>query len=276
MGWIWEHVLVPLLEVLYVPCDWLLGWSAAFGPVIGVSIVGVISGAAVILVQKYGSNQGLLARCKADLAWLKRRMRACKASGDAEGLGRAKALQGRIGGKYMGLALKPALATVPIIGLVGLWCGARMGFMPVRPGEPVTVIAHFEDQAKGFAHAITEGPLDVTGGAVAAVEIPADGGKQARFQVTAKEPGEGRLTIRYAGRSHELGIPVAARGGRPPEPVTVYATSTPSQDALQAVEVKLKPSMEAAWWNLKLEWGGLYLLTAMIVALALRFALGVQ
>ncbi len=283
MDWIWNQLLVPLLDVLYVPCDWMLGWSSRFGAVAGVTIVGVVSGIAVIAVQKYGSKQSFLARCKADLALLKLRQRSAKASGDDEALVRAQTLQGRIGGKYMGAALKPSLWTVPLIGLIGLWCGSRLGFTPVRPGAEITVIAHFEDHAKGFAHVITEGPLAAAGPAIAAIGIPAPApgeeaatGKQARWILKAGEDGKGLLTVRHEGRSYPLTIPVASRGGRPPEPVTVFAGATQAQDSLQALEVKLSPSMPAAWWNLTLQWGGLYLLVAVGVALILRFSLGVQ
>jgi len=52
MEWLYLHLLLPLLNVLYHPCDWLLGWVEHFPPVVSISIVGVISGVAVIAVQK--------------------------------------------------------------------------------------------------------------------------------------------------------------------------------------------------------------------------------
>jgi uncharacterized membrane protein (DUF106 family) len=283
MEFLWTRILLPVLELLYLPCDWVLGWCSRFGPVTGVAIVGVLSGVAVILVQKYGSRQDFLARCKADLARLKQRQKAAKASGDREALERARALQGRIGGKYMGAALKPALWTVPIIGLIGLWCGSRLGFLPLRPGDEVRIVAHFEDRAEGFAHVLADGGLEAVGPAISPVGIPVSleagesaGGPQARWTLKAKRAGTGTLRVNHQGRSHELLLPVAERGGRPPEPVSIFSRETPGRDALQAVEVKLADSMPAAWWNLGLQWGGLYLLTAVGVALLLRFALRVQ
>lgn len=266
-----------LLDVLYAICDLLFGWTSFFGATVALSIVGVLSGLAVILFQKYASNQDLLGRCKEDLKILKARMREAKKAGDPEGARRLQGLSGRIGGKYMWAALKPALWTVPIIGVVGLWAGARLGYLPVRPGEPLTVVAHFEDAAEGWAHVVPGGGFAVEGPAVAAPGVhEGAGGKQARWTVKALGEGESTLRIRHGGRSYELRVPVRARGGRPPDLVTLFDHATPRQDRLQALELKLADSVPAAWWNLQLQWGGLYLLAALVVALLLRRIMKVQ
>ena len=264
-----------LLDVLYAPCDLLFGWTSIFGPIVALTVVGVLSGLAVIFFQKYASNQDLLGRCKEDLKILKARMKESKAAGDVEGARRLQGLSGRIGGKYMWAALKPALWTVPIIGIVGLWAGARLGYLPLRPGEPLQVVAHFEDAAEGYAHVVTGGAFSVDGPAIAAAALQ-DGSRQATWTVKALEAGDQTLKIRHGGRSYDVPIPVRARGGRPPELVTVFQEGSPRQDRLQAVELKLADSVPSAWWNLWLQWGGLYLLAAMVVALALRRVMKVQ
>lgn len=277
MEWIYTHLLVPVLNVLYVPCDWLLGWTERFSPVVSISIVGVISGIAVILVQKYGSDQAWMAKAKADLAMLKTKMKAAKQAKDADGLARARGLSSRIGGKFMVAALKPSLWTVPLIGVIGLWCGSRLGFLPIRPGDPVTVTAHFEERATGYAYVLPSPQLKANGPLIAPIEIPADGGgTQARWTLKAEGEGDATLAIRHGSKSYALSIPLAARGGRPPEPVTTLNVASPTKDQLQAVEIALAPSLKAAWWNLTLQWGGLYLLTAVGVAGALRFILKVN
>lgn len=264
-----------LLDVLYAPCDLLFGWTAFFGPIAALTVVGVLSGLAVILFQKYASNQDLLGRCKEDLKILKARTKEHKAAGDLEGARRLQGLSGRIGGKYMWAALKPALWTVPIIGVVGLWAGARLGYLPVRPGEPLNVVAHFEDAAEGYAHVVTGEAFAVEGPPIAAATLK-DGARQAAWTVKALAAGNQTLKIRHAGRTYEVPVPVRARGGRPPELVTVFEKASPRQDRLQAVELKLADSVPSAWWNLMLRWGGLYLLAAMVVALALRRVMKVQ
>lgn len=266
-----------LLDVLYAACDLLLGWSSYFGATAALSIVGVLSGLAVILFQKYASNQDLLGRCKEDLKILKLQAKEAKKAGDAAGARRLQGLSGRIGGKYMWAALKPALWTVPIIGVVGLWAGARLGYLPVRPGEALTVVAHFEDAAEGWAHVVPGGGFAVEGPAIAAPGVhEGSEGKQARWTLKALAEGEQTLKILHGGRRYELRVPVRARGGRPPDLVTMFDHASPRQDRLQAVELKLADSIPAAWWNLKLQWGGLYLLAAMVVALLLRYLMKVQ
>src|SRR5258705_10153803 len=108
MEWIYTHVLVPVLNVLYIPCDWLLGWTEIFPPVWSITIVAILSGVAMVLVLKYCSDQKFLGQAKADLALLKLKMKASKQAGDQDGLARARALSGRIGGKVMGASLKPS------------------------------------------------------------------------------------------------------------------------------------------------------------------------
>lgn len=269
MDWVYNHLLLPVLNVLYVPCDWVLGWTARFSPVVGISIVGVISGLAIILVQKYGSNQRLLAACKADLKLLKKRMKEARAADDKDALRRARALSGRIGGKYMGASLKPALWTVPLIGVIGLWTGSRLGYLPIRPGQEIEIAAHFEAQTTGYAYVLPGDAFIPVGPPIAAIgDAPCLVGPtqatdpHAKWRMRARKEGVHRLTIRGGGRSYEVDIPVAARGGRPPEPVT--------RIGVEAVELKLEDSLPSAWWNLKLQWGGLYLIVAVGAALALR------
>lgn len=277
MTWIWNQVLKPALDLLYVLCDLLLGWTAVFGTIGAVAAVGLLSGVVIILIQKYGSNQDLLGRCREDLKELKRKIREAGKAGDQELKKRLSGLSGRIGGKYMGRSLLPALWTVPVITVVGLWTGARMAFQPVRPGDVVEAVAHFEDGASGFAHALAAAPLGIEGPAIAAVEVPKEGrGRQALWKLRAAGAGKSSLRVRFGDRTYEIPVEVKDRGGRPPEAVVVFNEQTPAQDQLQAVELRLRPGMAPAWWNLWLEWAGLYLLTAVGCALALRFALKVK
>jgi uncharacterized membrane protein (DUF106 family) len=265
--------MTAVLDALYAVCDLLFGWTTLFGATAALTIVGVLSGLAVILFQKYASDQDLLGRCKSDLKILKARMKEAKRAGNAEEARRAQALSGRIGGKYMWAALKPALWTVPIIGVVGLWAGARLGFLPVRPDQPLTVVAHFEDAAEGYAHVVPGGGFAVEGPAIAAAALSEGAqGKQAAWTVKALGEGERTLKLRHRGRTYEIRVPAA----RPPELVTVFNAASPRQDRLQAVELKLTDSVPAAWWNLKLQWGGLYLEAALVVALVLRRLMKVQ
>jgi len=275
MEWFYLHVLVPVLNVLYHPCDWTLLWTSRFPPIASITIVGVISGVAMVLVLKYCSNQKFLGQAKADLNLLKLKMKAAKQAKDGEALARARALSGRIGGKFMGASLKPSLWTVPIMAVLGLWTGSRLGYLPIHPGDEFQVVAHFEDNAKGFSYVL--GGFESAGPRIAPIEVPADGGGlQARWKLRAKEEGSATLQVCHGDRSYTIPIPIALRGGRPPEPVTTVNEPSPAQDQLQAIEIKLAPSLPEAWWNLTWQWGGLYMIVTLAVALGLRFLLKVN
>jgi uncharacterized membrane protein (DUF106 family) len=277
MEWFYLHVLVPLLEVLYVPCDWLLGWTERFSPIVSISIVSVLSGLAMVLVLKYASNQKFLGQAKADLNLLKLKMKAAKDKRDQEALTRARALSGRIGGKFMGASLKPSLWTVPIMAVLGLWTGSRLGYLPIHTGDEFSVVAHFEDNAKGFAYVLPDEAIQGSGPLISAIEIPADGGgMQARWKLRAAAEGQARLQIRHGEQSYSVPIPLAKNGGRPPDPVTTVGEPTRAQDRLQAIEVKLAPSLPEAWWNLTWQWGGLYMIVTLVVAMGLRWLLKIN
>jgi len=277
MEWIYLHLLLPLLDLLYVPCDWVLGWVERFSPVVSISIVGLISGFAVIAVQKWGSDQKYMGKAKSDLDLLKLKMKAAKQAKDEEALARARGLSSKIGGKYMVAALKPSLWTVPLIGVIGLWTGSRLGFLPLHPSDEISVVAHFEDNAKGFPYIVPNDDLGLSGTLISPIEIPPDGGGlQARWKIKAGRAGDSRLTIAYDGALYPVPLQVAEKGGHPPEPVTTVGKPTPAQDRLQAIEFKLTPSIREAWWNVWLQWGGLYLLAAMVTAFPLRYVLKVN
>ena len=277
MEWFYLQVLVPVLDVLYVPCDWLLGWTEHFSPIVSISIVSVLSGLAMVLVLKYASNQKFLGQAKADLNLLKVKMKEAKQKGDPEGLTRARALSGRIGGKFMGASLKPSLWTVPIMAVLGLWTGSRLGYLPIHSGDEFSVVAHFEDNARGFAFILPDEAIQGAGPLIAPIEIPSDGGgMQARWNLRAGTEGRAQLRIRHGEESYEVPIPLSRTGGRPPDPVTSVGAPTPAQDRMQAIEIKLAPSLPAAWWNLTWQWGGLYMIVTLVVAMGLRWLLKIN
>ena len=138
-----------LLDGLYAVCDLLLGWTALFGPAGAIVAVGLLSGAAVVLFQKYASRQDLLARCKADLALLKPRIRDAKKIGDAETAKRLIGLQGRIGMRSMQGHLPPLRpsAAADRLALAGLKLDVADadGFTAALRGSDPPVIARIQD-----------------------------------------------------------------------------------------------------------------------------------
>ena len=276
VDWIYTHLLQPVLNVLYVPCDWALGWTERFPAIVSISIVGAISGILMILIQKYASNQAFLGTCNEDLEFQKKRMKEAKAADDADALRRARALLGKVGGKKSMAVLKPSLITVPLFLVLAPWAGSRLGYLPIRPGDEVSITAHFEDQAKGYAYILPSDALTPVSPLIAPILPQEGGGLQARWTVKAVKEGEHRLTIRDGRKSFDVAFPVAAKGGRPPEPMFTITEATPAQDQLQAVQFKLADSLPAAWWNFKLQWMGIYMVVTAGVWLALRSLLKVH
>ena len=82
MAWFFSHVLLPLLGILYVPCDWLLGWVLYLPVAAAVAVVGALSALVVNIAQKYRSDQDLLGRARADLKRLKQRRMSSREAGD--------------------------------------------------------------------------------------------------------------------------------------------------------------------------------------------------
>jgi uncharacterized membrane protein (DUF106 family) len=299
MAWIYTHLLLPVLGILYVPLDWILGWTAHLSAAWAVTVVGVISGVGVILIQKYGSDQEYLGQCKEDLKVLKARQKAAKKAKDKAAAARLAGLVGRISGNYFWGALKPSLWTVPAITVVALWAGSRLGNLPVRPGETLSITAHFEDRAAGFATLVLPKAVETVGSAISPVVVPkqeakesAPQGPQAKWQLRITEPGDFPLQIRYSDHTYSVKLPASRSGGRPPEPVIEFAEETPTQDQLQAVAFDLKPSVVCRVIpllpdpvelpklppipNPDLQWAGLYLWVALLVALPLRTLLKVK
>jgi uncharacterized membrane protein (DUF106 family) len=278
----YTNTLLPLLNAVFIAFDWIFGWSLLFGAFTALIIAGLLTGLFVNLIQKYCSNQNILGRSKADLEKIKSLRASAKSSGDSDAIARLNTLAGRISGRYAWGSFKPALWSIPPLCVLAMWTGSRMSFEPVRPGNDVAVIAHFEDGASGFAHMVPSSDLKSAGPAISAIAVPLDlapgqeSGPQARWTVKADKSGEFPLQIRYQDQTFSIPLPVAEKGGRPPEAATTFAIETPNRDGLRVVEFKLNHTVDPAWWNFYQQWMGLYLIAAMISGLALRRVLGVN
>lgn len=310
------HFILPLIKLLYIPCDLLLGWTLYLGPIGALVAIGAVTGLLVNLFQKYCSNQTLLGQRKADLDKLKLLSKDAKQTGDKDKVVRLRGLTGRISTKYAFESMKPALWSVPPMCVVAMWAGERMSFQPVRPGEVVEVVAHFEDGASGFSHIVPHDGIAIVGPAIAAIEmpkraeparadqkiaapaLPANGnvtqvpvkdahapaekspeehaGPQAHWRVHAEKEGRYALRVRHGEDPYEMALPVFKSGGYPPERAVVYRMESLTHDRLLALEFKLRDSIPSAWWNLTLQWMGVYLLAAVVFGVSLRRVMGIQ
>jgi len=163
--------LVAFVNLLFVPLDVLLGWLTLLGSLGALIAVGAITGFAVNLFQKYGSNQQLLGRRREDLKTLKALTRSAKDSKDDAKSARLMSLTSLISSKYALESLKPALYSIPPLCVLAMWVGARLTHEPVRPNDTVEVIGTFEDGASGFAYIIPNENLVTVGPVIVPVEI---------------------------------------------------------------------------------------------------------
>ena len=340
--WLFVEFLVPAVMFFYPVCDWTMGWMINMGPVLGMVAVGAVTGVGMNVFLKFCSNQDLLGRCKADLNKIKKATGEAKKAKDEDEQARLMNLSKRISGKYMWASMKPAMITVPPIVVMAMWAGSRMGFMPLRPDEPVKVIAYFEDDAGGYASLLPSEEIESVDAPISAVVIRPETdvefqdrlhaaekadyhhwykpwtyllteskearekrlatetdkqrddrrgqvkaatpprGPEARWLVQPTKAGDHVMKSRYVTprgqeKIYEVEFPVTeAANGQPPEIMTYYCFDSPATDHIQTLEVKLKDSMPAAWWNIQLQWMGLYLVVALGLGISMRFALKVN
>ena len=294
MFWFYMHCLLPALQALYFLLDLVLGWSTLLSPLGALIISGAVTGLAVNLCQKYLGNQKWQGLCKADLKRLKELRLASQAAGDKEKVARLVSVANKISTRYAWGAMKPALLSVLPLCVLAMWTASRLSFEPVRPGDEIEVVAYFEDGATGFAHLVPNQGLNPVGPAIMPVAVPrgsaalpggdsgreagaANAGPQARWKVKAAGEGDFKLAVRYNDATcGEVLVPVRSKGGRAADALVVFNAETPTHDNLQAVELKLKDSVPAAWWNLKEKWIGLYLAVALLFGFGLRPIMRIQ
>jgi len=319
----YNSFILPLIKLLFIPCDWVIGWMTYLGPLGALIAIGALTGLLVNLFQKYCSDQKLLGSRKADIDRLKILAKEAKQSGDKDKANRVRGLTGRISSKYAMESMKPALWSIPSMCIVAMWAGERMAYLPLHPGEEVELVAHFEDGASGFSHIVPADGLAMASPAIAAIEIPKKapaaaavpaagatgkdgkeespsnvaqkdtsapkhvatpapaetaeaGGPQAHWLIRTEKEGTFPLHLRHGEDQYELSVPVYKSGGRPPEKAAVFRLDSPSRDKLLALEFKLKDTVPEAWWNLKLQWMGIYLLAAVAFGVGLRRVMGIQ
>jgi uncharacterized membrane protein (DUF106 family) len=102
-------------------------------------------------------------------------------------------------------------------------------------------------------------------------------GVEAHWKIRAAKEGKFPLVIRdHVGKTHTIDLEFRKAGGRPPEAQYCIRWDSPTADQLQFIIFKLKDRMPAAWWNLKIQWMGVYLIVALFFGINLRFVLGVK
>ncbi len=138
-----------IYDLLVALLDYPLGWMLLLGRDLPLVILAGGTAAVMLLLRKRVSDQALLGRHKEDRATLKARIRAAKAAGDKDLKNRLRALSAKISIAQLKAEVRPLLwALVPII-LLASWAYARLGHVPPRSGEEISISAEMAPAKAG-------------------------------------------------------------------------------------------------------------------------------
>jgi uncharacterized membrane protein (DUF106 family) len=102
-------------------------------------------------------------------------------------------------------------------------------------------------------------------------------GVRAFWKVRPTREGRFPLVIRdHFGKTYQTVIEARNSGGLPPYANVCERWDSPTRDQLQFVNVLLIDSMPKAWWNIWIQWMGVYLLAAVASWVATRYLFAVK
>ena len=204
--------------------DFLLGWLLRLSPHLAIALVALGTSAILTFVRLFTTNQDLLRRCKEDKKRIRELMREARREGDKDARRRYRATMSRISGRLMAAEGKPLLASIVPIAVMAVWCFARLGYLPPRPGEPITVKGYFKVSAIGrLAHLVPREGLSAEEGWIKRVEDDPDTHPNqppnglAVWRLTARPPG-GSYTLAFhcTGSTYTRPLEVGRRTYAPP------------------------------------------------------------
>jgi len=222
--------------------DPLFGWLLHLPNHVAIVIVAVATSAILTFVRLFTTNQDRLRRCKEDKKRLKELAREARRDRDKEARKRYRTTVSRISGKLMAAEGKPLLVSIVPIAILAVWCFARLGYVPPRAGEPVTVKAYYQVSAiDRTTHLVPQEGLSVEEGWVRRVVddpdtrpgVPPNG--LAVWTLRSDEPDRTYdLAIHYGGKTYTRSLEV---GKRTYAPRYEFYGDSP----LQCTEVVMKP-----------------------------------
>lgn len=136
-------MLEAINDFVLTIADPLLGWMLLLPRDVALIVVALLTALVLTLVRIVTTDQSYLAQCKADKKQLKTLMREARRRKDKDALQRHRKTLGQIGGRQMLAEGWPLLASIVPIALLATWAFARLAFLPIAPGEVVTVNAYF-------------------------------------------------------------------------------------------------------------------------------------
>ncbi len=171
--------------------------------VLSVFGLAMLTSVLLAILRRWTTDQERLGRAVADKRRQRELIRAAKARGDREAVGRHRATLGAIAVKLMCAEGRPLLAAILPIAFVGTWAWYRLGHLPPRADEPVVIqLALPPGEIGELAWLQPQKGVRIVGPVVREVETGTDPGPAhgvARWTVSAAaRPGPYPLTIRSA------------------------------------------------------------------------------
>lgn len=245
--------------------DVALGWLLAVDRNVAIFIVAIATSAVLTLVRLFTTNQDLLRRCSRDRKQLKRLIKEAKRRKDKDAVKRHKATMVLIAVKKMKSEGLPLLAALVPIVLLATWCFSRLGYHPLRAGEPIELAVYFPVSSVGKPiHVVPTPGLRAEGGWVRQM-LPATYQDQPHGAASwtlrgaaSDEPYD--LAIRLAGRTVHRRVRV---GQRTYEPPVIYYPDKAACAEVELREFRLFGVVGGIDWLLFPPWLVAYLIIAI-------------
>jgi hypothetical protein len=165
--------------------DYLFGWLLWLPSDLTIIATALMTGVALTIVRKWTTNQDLLGRAVADNKRLAALIKEAKRTGNKEALARYRVTKAQVGMIKFKQEGKPMLVSLVPIALLATWAFARLEFLPPKPGEVVTVVAHAPVSAAGeVVHLVPGDGLVAVSGWVRKLAVAGDEA-QATWRVKA-------------------------------------------------------------------------------------------
>ncbi|MFH1023659.1 MAG: hypothetical protein V1809_09750 [Planctomycetota bacterium] len=172
------EVLNWLNQMVLDLMDPVLGWMLALHRDVIIIAIGVVTGAILVAVRLFSTNQDLLKRVFEDKKRLGALIKEAKAGKDKAALQRHRNVNGSIAMKAMMQEGWPLLASLLPIALLGTWAFQRLEFHPPGAGELVEVVAYYPVSAvETVIHIVPQEGLVPEGGWVRQLKEVTDQGQ---------------------------------------------------------------------------------------------------
>ena len=264
--------------------DIILSPFAAVNPFWGLAFISLLTGAIMVFIFKYVSNQDGIHRAKAKVrghfleVWLYKHD--------------FKVVTGSIGRIlkanfiYMRYAVAPLLVMIVPVVLIMIQLNLHYGFEPLKPGSRASVIIKWND-----AQAMKDSTLSASadkGLSIETTPLTAAVKKETSWRIKAKSSGKHSFTISWGGKSVSKEIVVGSNRvtGLAPYKSTVASLNDAifspgekpiSQDmGIQRISIVSYPEAKIAILGMEMHWIIIFFILSIVAGFALKGVFGVE